>query len=60
MDSDELKQVDIITAQDQDFLYVIKVVESQSDILIDCRQGQGYVNVLHEDRVGVFHAWTSF
>jgi hypothetical protein len=60
MDSNQFKDVDIITAEDKDFLYVIKIIESQCNILVDCWQRQGYINVLHEDRVGVFHAWSGF
>lgn len=53
-------EVDIVTTKNKDFFDIVEVIESQSNVFVDSRNGNRNQDNLHEYRVSVFHRRLSF
>lgn len=60
IDFEELIEVDIVTTKNKDFFDIVEVIESQSNVFVDSRNGNRNQDGLHEDRISVFHRRLSF
>ena len=57
---DEFIEVDIVTTKNKDFFDIVEIIESQSNVFVDSRNGNRNQDSLHEYRVSVFHRRLSF
>ncbi len=60
IDFEEFFEVDVVTTKNKDFFDIVEVIESQSNVFVDSRNGNRDQDSLHEDRISVFHRRFSF